>query len=75
MNWFYILGLVLGVLIGYTIRDIIAKKSISGILRIDQSDPSEPPYMFLEGIIPMHMIIKKKTIMLKVLVKDFIPRV
>lgn len=69
-----ILCLFFGVLIGYIVRYIIEQRSIAGILRIDHSDPSEPPYMFLEGLIPMYMIVKKKTIILEVSIKDFIPR-
>lgn len=75
MNLFYILYFVLGVLAGGLITKIMATRKPSGTLRIDQSDPGEPPYMFLEGVIPMHMLIKKKTITFKVSVKDFIPHI
>lgn len=74
MNWFYVLCFVLGVLAGCLITKVMVNRKTSGTLRIDHSDPSEPPYMFLEGVIPMHMIMKKKTITFKVSVKDFIPR-
>ncbi|MDD3040029.1 hypothetical protein [Bacteroides sp.] len=74
MNWFFGLCWVLGVLVGYGLRDIMVKMFTSGTLRIDQSDPSEPPYMFLEGTIPIDWIIKKKRITFNVSVKDFIPR-
>ena len=49
----------------------LAAKSI-GTLRIDQSDPTEPPYLFLELDKPVESIIKKKYVLFRVSKKNFI---
>ena len=49
----------------------LAAKSI-GTLRIDQSDPTEPPYLFLELDKPVESIIKEKYVLFRVSKKNFI---
>ena len=49
----------------------LATKSI-GTLRIDQSDPTEPPYLFLELDKPVESIIKEKYVLFRVNKKNFI---
>ena len=49
----------------------LAAKSI-GTLRIDQSDPTEPPYLFLELDKPAESIIKEKYVLFRVSKKNFI---
>ena len=49
----------------------LAAKSI-GTLRIDQSDPTEPPYLFLELDKPVESIIKEKYVLFRVNKKNFI---
>ena len=49
----------------------LAAKSI-GTLRIDQSDPTEPPYLFLELDKPVESIIKEKYVLFRVIKKNFI---
>lgn len=49
----------------------LAAKSI-GTLRIDQSDPTEPPYLFLDLDKPVESIIKEKYVLFRVSKKNFI---
>lgn len=43
-----LLALVLGVLVGITASAVFFRAKTIGSLRVDRSDPSEPPYLFLE---------------------------
>ena len=49
----------------------LAVRSI-GTLRVDQSDPTEPPYLFLELDKPVENVIAKKYVLFKVSKKNFI---
>ena len=49
----------------------LAARSI-GTLRIDQSDPTEPPYLFLDLDKPVESIVKEKYVLFKVSKKNFI---
>ena len=49
----------------------LAARSI-GTLRIDQSDPTEPPYLFLDLDKPVESIIKEKYVLFRVIKKNFI---
>lgn len=49
----------------------LAARSI-GTLRIDQSDPTEPPYLFLDLDKPVESIIKEKYVLFRVNKKNFI---
>lgn len=49
----------------------LAARSI-GTLRIDQSDPTEPPYLFLDLDKPVESIIKEKYVLFRVSKKNFI---
>ena len=49
----------------------LAARSI-GTLRIDQSDPTEPPYLFLDLDKPVESIVKKKYVLFRVSKKNFI---
>ena len=43
-----------------------------GTLRIDQSDPTEPPYLFLDLDKPVESILKEKYVLFRVSKKNFI---
>ncbi len=43
-----LLALVLGFLVGVTASAVLFHAKTIGSLRVDHSDPSEPPYLFLE---------------------------
>ena len=49
----------------------LAARSI-GTLRIDQSDPTEPPYLFLDLDKPVESIFKEKYVLFRVSKKNFI---
>ena len=59
----FIVSLIIGIIIGIIIDRAIMKKKTVGRLRIDRSEPYEPPRMFLElkgitpDIIAMHKIV------------------
>lgn len=65
---------LIGVLVGSVITQIILRKRHIGYLRIDNSDPSDNPYIFLELTKPMDVIYTKQYVTLEVKVKDYIPR-
>lgn len=67
---------VLLVLLGFVFGMIfflicLAVRSI-GTLRVDQSDPTEPPYLFLELDKPVENIVKEKYVLFRVSKKNFI---
>lgn len=67
---------VLLVLLGFVFGMVfflicLAARSI-GTLRIDQSDPTEPPYLFLDLDKPVESIIKEKYVLFRVSKKNFI---
>ena len=49
----------------------LAARSI-GTLRVDQSDPTEQPYLFLELDKPVESVINKKYVLFRVSKKNFI---
>lgn len=46
--WQLILVFMLGVIVGLFLAQIMFKPKLAGNLRIDRSDPTEEPYLFLE---------------------------
>ena len=62
-----------GVVLGLIISAVIRKTHLVGTLRIDNSDPTDAPYMFLEIRKGVGDISRKKTVVLKVKREDFIP--
>ena len=49
----------------------LAARSI-GTLRVDQSDPTEQPYLFLELDKPVESVINEKYVLFRVVKKNFI---
>ena len=43
-----------------------------GTLRVDQSDPTEQPYLFLELDKPVESVINKKYVLFRIIKKNFI---
>lgn len=75
----YVVGVAILVLvslvIGYLLGLIDGGRAVCGTLRLDHSDPEEPPYLFLE--LKGHTIddiIKQEYITLAVKREDFLPR-
>lgn len=68
----FILGIVLGGILGFIIRNSVSDRP-AGTIRMDHSDPSSPPYLFLE-LEPgaMEELQKRTTVVFKVKLQDYI---
>ncbi len=62
-----------GIVLGLAISASINKFHAIGVLRIDKSDPTDSPYIFLEIKKDIGDIERKKCVVLKVKREDFIP--
>lgn len=58
-------GIVVGLVFGY--------KRPVGDLRVDRSDPTNPPYLFLELDTDVYAIMRKKHVIFRVKCEDFVP--
>lgn len=67
-----IIAFLAGVLIGTIIYAIAVKTASVGTLRIDQSDPEDSPYLFLELDKNVFTIASKKYVIMKVNLKNYI---
>lgn len=67
-----VLLVLIGVIIGMVGSLIYFSTVAIGTLRIDQSDPSEAPYLFLELDKPVESIMDKKRVLFRVNKKNFI---
>ena len=66
--------IIAGIAIGLIISAIRNEIRYVGSLRIDKSDPTENPYLFLEIDEGVRDISNRKYIILRVKREDFIPR-
>lgn len=66
--------LMIGVLLGMAIYAYAHKTTPVGILRVDRSDPSDEPYLFLELNQPVDMVTNKKVVTMLVKHENFISR-
>lgn len=70
-----VIGLLIGVIFGWAICRAQFKKKSAGTLRVDSSDPSEAPYLFLElkneG---MNMIRNGRIVIFTVNLDGYMPR-
>jgi len=64
----------IGVFLGVSIASIIFRSHFIGDLRIDNSDPEDEPYIFLELSKRIGNISSKKYVVLKVKLENFIPQ-
>lgn len=62
----------IGVVIGIAITMLIFKAFIVGTLRVDRSDPTDNPYLFLELSREMSDVSSKKYVILKVNNRNYI---
>lgn len=67
-----LLFFLLGVLFGSIAMALRIYSDVSGNLRIDQSDPDDRPYMFLELHRSYDKLISKKHVLLKVRKENYI---
>lgn len=68
-----VLLVLLGIVIGSSSVLIWCKRTTIGTIRIDQSDPTEPPYLFLELKKPVETFVHKKYVLCRVSNKNYIP--
>lgn len=68
----FVLIFIAGFLIGTGVVLIAYRTYFVGALRIDRSDPSEPPYIFLELDNGVGDISRKKNVILKVKNENYI---
>lgn len=68
-----ILVFLAGVFLGISITTVMFRVFLVGALRIDNSEPEEGPYLFLELSKGIGDISSKKYVLLKVNLKNFIP--
>ena len=68
-----VLLVLLGFIFGMVVTLVLLCMS-AGTLRIDHSDPTEAPYLFLELDKPVESIMNKKCILFRVNKKDYISR-
>lgn len=68
-----VLFLLAGILMGFGITSLVRRIYFVGTLRIDRSEPNEPPYMFLELDKGVGDISKKKHVLLRVRNENYIP--
>ena len=62
-------GIVIGILFGI---GIVFMRTSVGTLRVDQSDPNEAPYLFLELKKPISKFCRKAYVILEVKIKNYI---
>lgn len=63
---------LLGVIFGCVVMALRIYSDVSGNLRIDQSDPDDQPYMFLELHKGYDKLISKNYVLLKVRKENFL---
>ena len=70
-----IIGIVVGIIIGLVVGALIFKRSRIpiGELRIDRSDPTSEPFLFLELDTDVRTISGMKTVTFDVCNKNFLP--
>lgn len=75
MNYF-ILGLIFiaGAIAGVGGSILILLKTKGGTLRIDRSDPDSEPYMFLELTESLPSVMRKKYVIFRVNLENYISR-
>ena len=67
-----VLLVLLGFVGGMTVFLICLAATSIGTLRVDQSDPTEQPYLFLELDKPVETVTNKKYVLFRVIKKNFI---
>ena len=74
-NFIYLIVLLIGLIIGLIVSRVISTGKTMGRLRIDRSEPDEPPRLFLElkGVTP-DMIAKYKFVMFEVINESYLSR-
>lgn len=64
---------ITGILVGIGIALFSFGANAIGTLRVDRSDPNEPPYLFVELSEDVGSLMKKKYVLFKINIKNYIP--
>lgn len=64
-----LIGFILGALVSYL---VIKRTPRDGTLRVDRSDPTDEPYLFLEGIKSPYEIAQKRFVIFDVKRENYI---
>lgn len=73
-GWFIMVGL-LGLILGFIFSVYAVYHRLKvGTLRVDQSDPFDEPYLFLELSRPVSYVMGRKVVVMDVKVEDYISR-
>ena len=64
---------VIALIIGFLLGASVFYRRPVGNLRIDQSDPADPPYLFLELSSDVGRFLHKKYVVLRVRAENFLP--
>lgn len=70
--WWYIITFIGGAVVGGILTFFALRSTTIGYLRVDESDPNDGPYLFLELFKRIPNICAKKYVLLKVKVENFI---
>ena len=70
--WFEVLLVLFGFVGGMVFFLICLAVMSIWTLRVDQSDPTEPPYLFLDLYKPVENFVKEKYVLFRVSKKNFI---
>ena len=65
--------LAIGIIIGVLLGVVLFRRRPLGNLRVDRSDPTSEPLLFLELGTDVRTIMRKKQVVFKVRVEDFLP--
>lgn len=65
--------LAIGIVIGILIGAVLFHRRPIGNLRVDHSDPTSDPYLFLELGTDVGSVMRKKYVTFKVRIEDFLP--
>lgn len=68
-----VIAVIVGAIVGILITLFIFSAISAGNLRVDHSIPEDEPYLFLELTKSVSTVLKKKFVVLRVRVEDFIP--
>ena len=73
-GWFIMVG-VLGLVVGFIFGVCAVYHHLKvGTLRVDQSDPFDEPYLFLELSKSVNYVMGRKVVVMDVKVEDYISR-
>lgn len=72
MFQYFIVWFVIGIVVGFVGGKVLKKKPC-GYLRVDHSDPNDPPLLFLELKTDFDYVKRQQEVTFKVEIEDFVP--